>query len=203
MKKINRITLILRKYSLEEALMIAEEANRYPDCFNLEITTNTEDWDKIVSEITGRHYENITVGAGTVLDMQLLKTAIDAGSQFVLAPVTMSKEMLDHCKEKDVLSVPAAFSPSEIYQMYRDGADVIKLFPAADLPERYIKDIKAPLGDIPIMVVGGVNADNVKKYFDAGAEYAGIGSGICDKEELRKGNKGSLVDNLKKLSTLV
>ena len=200
-KEINKITLIIRGYTLEETLVIAKEANKY-NCFNLEITTNTDNWDGIIAEVIRKNYTNIIVGAGTVLNMELLKRAVEVGAQFVLAPITMSKDMLNYCDEKNVVSVPAAFSPSEVYEMYRNGADVVKLFPAVDLPARYIKDISAPLGKIPLMVVGGVNAKNAKDYFDAGAMYAGIGSGICNKEELRNGNHTSVIENLKLLSQL-
>ena len=86
--------------------------------------------------------------------------------------------------------------------MYEGGADIIKLFPAVDLPPRYIKDISAPLGKIPLMVVGGIGVNNLKDYFNAGAQYAGIGSGICNKEELKQGNKQSVVNNLKILSEI-
>lgn len=200
-KEINKITLIIRKYSIEETLAIAEEANKY-DCFNLEITTNTDNWQNIIKEVISKKYNNIIVGAGTVLNMDLLKEAIDSGSQFVLAPIKMDKKMLDYCTEKNVVSVPAAFSPSEIYEMYSNGADVVKLFPAVDLPARYIKDIMAPLGQIPIMVVGGINTENISEYFKYGAKYAGIGSGICNREELKAGDKHTLEDNLLKLSKL-
>ncbi len=200
-KEINKITLILRKYSKEEIVAVAEEANKY-HCFNLEITTNTPGWDESIREVIGRNLENIIVGAGTVLDMDLLKMAIDAGSQFVLSPITMTKEMLKYCRERGVVSVPAAFSPSEIYEMYRNGADIVKLFPAVDLPLRYIKDISAPLGPVPIMVVGGINAGNIREYFENGACSAGIGSGICDREQLRQGNYESLKSNLYELSRL-
>lgn len=200
-KMINKITLIIRGYSLEETLIIAQEANKY-DCFNLEITSNTDNWDKIIKAVIEEKLDNIVVGAGTILNMELLKKAIDVGSQFILSPIMMSKEMLDYCKQNNVISVPAAFSPSEIYEMYEGGADIIKLFPAVDLPPRYIKDISAPLGKIPLMVVGGIGVNNLKDYFNAGAQYAGIGSGICNKEELKQGNKQSVVNNLKILSEI-
>lgn len=186
---------------MEETLIIAQEANKY-DCFNLEITSNTDNWDKIIKAVIEEKLDNIVVGAGTILNMELLKKAIDVGSQFILSPIMMSKEMLDYCKQNNVISVPAAFSPSEIYEMYEGGADIIKLFPAVDLPPRYIKDISAPLGKIPLMVVGGIGVNNLKDYFNAGAQYAGIGSGICNKEELKQGNKQSVVNNLKILSEI-
>ena len=109
-KMINKITLIIRGYSLEETLIIAQEANKY-DCFNLEITSNTDNWDKIIKAVIEEKLDNIVVGAGTILNMELLKKAIDVGSQFILSPIKMSKEMLDYCKQNDVISVPAAFSP--------------------------------------------------------------------------------------------
>lgn len=200
-KKINKITLIIRGYTLAETLMIAEEANNY-GCFNLEITTNTDGWEEMIRAVISKNYENLIVGAGTVLDLELLEKAVAAGSEFVLAPIPMSKSMLDYCKDHDVISVPAAFSPGEIYEMKRNGADIIKLFPAIDLPPRYLKDIMAPLGELPIMVVGGINKNNAKDYFAMGAQYAGIGSGICNKEELREGNRNSLIENLRELAEL-
>lgn len=114
----------------------------------------------------------------------------------------MTKSMLDYCKEHDVISVPAAFSPGEIYEMKIDGADIIKLFPAIDLPPRYLKDIMAPLGKLPIMVVGVIDKGNAKDYFAMGAQYMGIGSGICNKDEIRIGDRSSLKENLKGLAEL-
>lgn len=200
-KTINKITIILRGYTTEQVVLIAEEASKY-NCFNLEITTNSPNWTDSIRTVAAKNYDSLIVGAGTVMNKVHLEDAINAGAQFVLAPIMMSKEMLDICNDHDVVSVPAAFSPSEVYQQYINGADVIKLFPAIDLPVRYIKDICAPLGKLPIMVVGGVNAGNVKDYFAAGATYAGIGSGICDKEELKKGDIHSLRENLQILSAL-
>ena len=71
-KEINKITLIIRKYSIEETLAIAEEANKY-DCFNLEITTNTDNWQNIIKEVISKKYNNIIVGASTEKSRSVLE----------------------------------------------------------------------------------------------------------------------------------
>ena len=93
MKKINKITLILRGYSLEEAVLVAKEVSRF-QCFNLEITTNTSGWEDIISELKRLEFANVPVGAGTVLDEGLLKRAINAGAEFALSPIMMTEQML-------------------------------------------------------------------------------------------------------------
>lgn len=83
--------------------------------------------------------------------------------------------------------------------MVEAGADIVKIFPAADLGPKYISDIQAPLGRMPLMVVGGINAGNVQEYFDAGATYAGIGSGIFDSRDVTEGNAQGLAESIKRL----
>jgi 2-dehydro-3-deoxyphosphogluconate aldolase/(4S)-4-hydroxy-2-oxoglutarate aldolase len=198
---IKKITLILRGYSLEEVLTIAKEASQY-DCFGLEITTNTSGWEEIIHETILQHFPNITVGAGTVLNMTLLEKAINAGAQFVLSPIMMDSEMLETCRRVKIDSVPSGFSPSEIWEMASLGADVVKIFPAARLTPKYISDILAPLGKLPIMVVGGVNSSNVVDFFKAGALFAGIGSGLGDRDKIKSGEISELQENLKNLSEI-
>jgi 2-dehydro-3-deoxyphosphogluconate aldolase/(4S)-4-hydroxy-2-oxoglutarate aldolase len=199
---IKPITLILRGYDAPSIHTVALEADKYR-CFNLEITTNTESVFSSIREIRELNLHNVRVGAGTVLNMEMLVRAYDAGAEFALSPTMMSEEMLRFCREKDIISVPGAFSPSEIKQMLDYGADIVKVFPAARVGPKYISDVMAPLGHIPLMVVGGVNKDNLPEYFAAGAEYAGIGSGICNRAELQSGNTEALQRNLKKLTDLM
>lgn len=202
MKKINEITLILRGFSKEEALLIANEASKY-NCFNLEITTNTPDWENIINSLIEASFNNVPIGAGTVLNTELLNRAISAGAQFVLSPIMMTKEMLEICDNKGIISVPAGFSPSEIWDMRANGADIIKVFPASRLSPKYISDILAPLGKIPLMVVGGINSDNLLEYMKAGAAYSGIGSSFCSHQLLMSGDITELQESLKKFSDII
>ncbi len=198
---INKITIILRNFDIESAKLIAHEADQY-DCFSLEIALNSANAFDEIKAIKDMHQKNVMVGAGTVVNMELLKQAKEAGAEFVLAPICMTEEMIQYCKENNMISVPGAYSPSEIQQMKVFGADVVKVFPASSVGPSYFEAIMAPLGHIPMMVVGGINAGNVNDYFSAGIDYAGIGSGICNKEELMNGNISSLVENLKHLNEI-
>lgn len=201
MKKINEITLILRGFSKEEALLIANEASKY-NCFNLEITTNTPDWENIIKSLIEASFNNVPIGAGTVLNTELLNRAITAGAKFALSPIMMTKEMLEICNKQGIISVPSGFSPSEIWTMHANGADIIKVFPASRLSPKYISDVLAPLGQIPLMVVGGINSDNLLEYMKAGAVYSGIGSGFCSHQSLMSGDVAELQESLKELSRI-
>ena len=132
------------------------------------------------------------VGAGTVLTYEEAVEAIEAGAAFLLSPTVFEKRILDLCRERGVVSVPGAFSPSEIRQSFLDGADIVKIFPAGRLGSRYVSDIQAPLGKMPLMVVGGIGTSNVQEYFAAGASFAGIGSGIFLKEDILNENEEGL-----------
>ena len=88
--------------------------------------------------------------------------------------------------------MPGAFSPTEIKKSFEDGADIVKVFPAARLGSRYLSDIAAPLGKMPLMVVGGIGTANVGEYFAAGASFAGIASGIFDKQDILNQNEAGI-----------
>lgn len=201
MAEIQRITIILRGYDRASIQRVAREADQY-HCFSLEITTNTENWCDAIADVRTMNLKNVTVGAGTVLDMELLKQAKAAGAEFALSPIIMTQQMLEYCRNNHIASVPGTMSPSEVQQMKVWGADVIKIFPAARLTPKYFSDIMAPLGHLPLMAVGGVNAGNLQEFFQAGADYAGIGSGICDRKALMAGNVDGLRENLKMLADL-
>ena len=117
--------------------------------------------------------------------------------------IMFSDEIFAEAKAAGVITVPSAFSPSEIQLMMDKGADIVKVFPAGQLGPDYIKAVQAPLGKLPLMVVGGVNADNVQSYFDKGATYAGIGSGIFDPKDIQECNSANLAASIKNLEAKV
>ena len=124
-------------------------------------------------------------------------------ADFVLSPVTMSYEMLDYCRLNNIVSVPGAYSPSEIYSMADGNADIIKIFPASTLQMDYFKAVQAPLGKLQLMAVGGVNPDNVEIFFKNGVQKVGIGSGIGHREDMESGNFDEfrvIIDKLSKVN---
>lgn len=193
-----KVTVILRGYETDQVLCVVEQlvGTRVN---SVEVTSNSPQAMQSIAAARKEFGSEVHIGAGTITDLDLAKRAVDAGAEFMLSPIMFTKEMFDYAKQNDVITVPAAFSPSEVVKMFDMGADIVKVFPAGQLGPEYIKAVQAPLGKLPLMVVGGVSTQNVQSYFDKGAAYAGIGSGIFDPEDIRACNKDNLAAAIKRL----
>ena len=200
MKDFPKVTVILRGYTYPQIRTVVKNlvGTRLR---SVEITMNTpgalEAIEKISQEFSGRGL----VGAGTVLTYEEAQASIAAGAAFLLSPTVFGKPVLDLCHEKGVISVPGAFSPSEIRQSFLDGADIVKVFPAARLGSKYLSDIMAPLGKMPLMVVGGINTGNIGEYFSAGAAFAGIASGIFCKDDILRQDEDGIRKSIAAIDT--
>ena len=195
-KDFPKVTVILRGYTYSQIRTVVKNLIG-TELKAVEITMNTPGALDCIQKISEEFGDKILIGAGTVLTYEEAQQSIEAGAAFLLAPTVFSKEILDLCKEKGVVSVPGAFSPSEIYRSFEDGADIVKVFPAARLGSKYLTDIQAPLGKLPLMVVGGVDTGNLEEYFRAGASYAGIASGIFNKDDILQENEVNLKESIK------
>jgi 2-dehydro-3-deoxyphosphogluconate aldolase / (4S)-4-hydroxy-2-oxoglutarate aldolase len=150
----------------------------------LEITMETPKALSIIEKTVDTFGEDLLVGAGTVLDAETARVAIMAGSKFIFSP-TVNTETILMTKRYGVISVPGAFTPTEILHAYEYGADVIKVFPAGSVGPGYFKNVAGPLPHIPLMPTGGINLENAKDYIRAGAVAVGVGSSLVDpKKEL-------------------
>lgn len=197
-ENLSKITIILRGYTYEETRTIVEVLSK-SKINSVEITLNTQGAKEILKKIIAEYGDRMTIGAGTVVTKQDLLDVIKIGVKFVLSPVIWDKEMFDICKENNVISIPGAFTPSEIYQSFQNGADIVKIFPAGVVTPKFFKDIMAPLGPLKLMAVGGVNEKNVTEYFASGAGYAGIGSGIFNKEDVVNKNYERMAEQVRAL----
>ncbi len=144
----------------------------------VEITINSPNAIELIHEVSKWMRDEILIGAGTVLDADTAQSAIDAGAKFIISPST-DIETIKITKQNDVVSIPGAFTPSEIVSAYKHGGDIIKVFPARPGPD-YIRDILAPLSHIPLMPTGGVTLDNIQGFHKAGAVAFGIGSALVN-----------------------
>ena len=145
----------------------------------LEVTMTVPGAVDLIAEIAPKLPDGVLVGAGTVLDAATARRVIDAGAQFVVSPV-FSREVLDECHRADVPSMPGCFSPTEIFDAWKAGADVVKVFPATALGPTFFKDIRAPLPQLKLMPTGGVSIENAGDWIRAGAVAVGIGSALLD-----------------------
>ena len=129
--------------------------------------------------------ERVEIGAGTVIDVNDVIMAKDAGAAFMISPNT-SKDVIELTKKFRLVSIPGAYTPTEICNAYSWGADFVKIFPITGKPEDYLKAIKAPLKHIPMLAVGGVTPENAAQVLRAGAEGIGVGSNLVKAADVAK-----------------
>lgn len=150
----------------------------------LEITMNTGDAPKIIRSLRLEH-PDLNVGAGTVLELDDLQRALDAGASFIVTPI-LNEEVIAYCVKNEVPVFPGAFTPTEVYKAWKYGASAVKVFPASQFGPSYLKELKAPLNTINLLPTGGITLDNMETFFKAGAMGLGMGSTLFDKNLLSK-----------------
>ena len=153
----------------------------------IEITMNTQAAKEIIRFAADKYKGQLNVGAGTVCNTDELDMAIRAGSQFIVTPI-LDPDVVRTCVSKNIPVFPGAYTPTEIYQAWKLGASMVKVYPATSLGPEYIKDVKAPLNKIKLMPTGGINLDNIQTFIKAGADGLGIGSQLFDKTLIKDEN---------------
>ena len=129
--------------------------------------------------------DKMHIGAGTVLTEEQVLLTKAAGGKFIISP-DADIDVIKKTKEMDLISIPGAFTASEIKQAYKAGADFVKLFPITQMGPDYVKAIKAPLSHIPLLAVGGVDISNMNEFLEAGVCGFGIGTNITNKRMIEE-----------------
>ena len=159
----------------------------------IEITFSVADAPTCIAQVREKFGGRVLLGAGTVRDARKASDAIAAGACYIVAPNT-DFEVIKLCNERDVAVVPGALSPTEIETAWRAGADCVKLFPAGIVGIPYLKAIRAPMPDVPIMPTGGVDVANAADWLRAGAVALGVGSKLVLKDALASGEYARITD---------
>ena len=123
----------------------------------------------------------VSVGAGTVLSEHEVEIAAGAGAELIVSP-NADANVIRRTKELGLVSCPGAMTPTEIVAAHQAGADFVKLFPAEQLGTAFIKAMQGPLGHIPLLAVGGADADNAADFIKAGARGIGVGGKLVDQK---------------------
>ncbi|MFA5546888.1 MAG: bifunctional 4-hydroxy-2-oxoglutarate aldolase/2-dehydro-3-deoxy-phosphogluconate aldolase, partial [Sphaerochaetaceae bacterium] len=152
-----------------------------------------EDTVETITSLKTLFGNDMLIGAGTVITTEQVKAASGAGADFILAPNT-DREVIELAKSMNLVAIPGAFTPSEIMTAWNAGADIVKLFPAANLGIPYIKAIRGPINHVPLMAVGGVDETNIKAFLDNGYMSCGIGSNIVRNDLIRAGRFKELAE---------
>ena len=137
----------------------------------------------------------MTIGAGTVLNAESAKKAMDVGSDFLFAP-SSDREVLDYCAKNSIKFIPGVLSPSDVSLCLSYGYNLLKLFPANVFPLNYIKSLKGPFPTTEYIAVGGVNADNCKSFLSSGFIGVGVGSNLFPKELIANNDWEAIKQNI-------
>jgi 2-dehydro-3-deoxyphosphogluconate aldolase/(4S)-4-hydroxy-2-oxoglutarate aldolase len=144
----------------------------------IEITYSTPGAEEVVNSLDKHYGDEIILGMGTLNKPEQVQGAQKAGAKFIVSPIC-EKTLVQAMVSSGLLVMAGALTPTEIVQAYRLGSDVVKVFPGSLVGPGYIKALKGPFPEIPVMPTGGVNLDNIQDWFDVGVIAVGAGSELC------------------------
>lgn len=192
LKKIAEIGLVpvIRAESKEEAVRVIDAiaAGGLPI---VEVTMTVPGAVSIIDAIHRRD-PSVVVGAGTVLDPETARACILAGAQFIVSPA-LNLRTIEICRRYSVAVMPGALTPTEVVTAWEAGADVVKIFPCGAMGgASYIKSLKAPFPQIPLMPTGGVSLKTAGDFIRAGSLALGVGADLVDANAIREGDWSTL-----------
>lgn len=153
----------------------------------MEVTFTVPHAPRVLEQVADRLGSKILLGAGTVLDAATARTAMLAGAEFIVSPV-VNTEVIACCRRYSKLSMPGAFTPTEILAAWEAGADVVKVFPSEITGPAYLKAVRAPLPQVRLMPTGGVNLETAADYLRAGACALGVGGSLVEAKAIAVGD---------------
>ena len=140
----------------------------------VEFTLTSRGAVEALRRFAARMPAGVTLGTGTVLEPETADAAIDAGASYLVSP-TVGLDVIERARRRGIAALPGAFTPTEILRAWRAGADAVKLFPASVGGPAYLRAVKAPLPEVPLVPTGGVGLEEIGRYLDAGALAVGLG----------------------------
>ncbi len=185
-----KIIAIIRGVSKEKLLPLAnalyQGGIRLVECtFDASGKVSNEETASYINLLSKNFEGKMFVGAGTVLSEEQVLLTKNAGGKFIISPDT-NANVIKRTREENLVSIPGAFTPTEIVTATSYGADFVKIFPAVSVGSKYIKAVLAPLSNVKVLAVGGVNADNLDEFFSVGIYGIGVGSEIILKDALKR-----------------
>ena len=159
----------------------------------LEVTMNTPGALSMITRFRKRYEGRLRIGAGTVLNDQMARDAVDAGAEYLISP-NLDEAMVRYGQAAGLEVWPGTMTPTEIVRAHQLGVSAVKVFPMGSLGLSYLKEIRAPLAHVPMMVTGGVTLDNIQDFLKAGAFAVGIGGNLVSKQLIANGDFKQMED---------
>jgi 2-dehydro-3-deoxyphosphogluconate aldolase/(4S)-4-hydroxy-2-oxoglutarate aldolase len=168
----------------------------------VEITMTVPGAIGVISQLA-KKYPDLIVGAGTVLDAETARSCLDAGARFVTSP-GLVPDVLEFTIGSDAVAIPGALTPSEVIAAWKAGADLVKIFPCSVIGgDAYIRSLRVPLPQIPLIASGGVNQLTARDFIFAGASALGIRSELTPREALQTRQKQWIYELARRFTSIV
>jgi 2-dehydro-3-deoxyphosphogluconate aldolase/(4S)-4-hydroxy-2-oxoglutarate aldolase len=179
---------IARGLPLEQAANCADVCAKTKLKF-IEVPLNTANSAAVLKNLCEEGKKRgLIVGAGTVITQQDAQTALDCGAQFIVSP-GINAGVVKTCIQKYVPCIPGALTPTEIMQVSAMGAAAVKVFPVSAMGGvQYIKELRGPFKNIPLLACGGVKAENFQDFFNAGCDFVSFGASVFSVSDMESGN---------------
>ena len=187
------IVPVVRAASSQQAMRAAEAvcAGGIPI---VEVTMTVPGAIDVIAQLAKSVGKDVLVGAGTVLDADAAQRCIDAGAEFLVSP-GFELATVQWAKQQGKLMMAGALTPTEVIAAWKAGSDFVKIFPCGAVGgAKYIKALKAPLPQVPMIPTGGVNLDTAADFIQAGADALGIGGELVSAAALRSGNLDAITE---------
>ena len=176
---------ILRAASGDVAVPVAE-ALLLAGLPVVEITMTVPQAIAAIGAVAKRFSGKLLLGAGTVTDGATAKRAIAAGAEFIVTPCLV-RDVIEAAHNANVAVLPGALTPTEVFEAFRSGGDMVKVFPVQSVGgAAYLRALRGPFPDIPLVPTGGVTLENIGAMFKAGAAAVGVGSELISQDALAR-----------------
>jgi 2-dehydro-3-deoxyphosphogluconate aldolase/(4S)-4-hydroxy-2-oxoglutarate aldolase len=193
---------VVRASSAKQAMRAAEAvcAGGIPI---VEITMTVPGAIEVIAQLSKSMASEVLIGAGTVLDAATAERCIDAGAEFIVSP-GFDFETVKFAKRAGKLMMAGALTPTEVIAAWKAGSDFVKIFPCGTIGgAKYIKALKAPLPQIPMVPTGGVNLTTAADFILAGAAALGIGGELVSASALESGDTAPIVEAAQEFVSIV
>jgi 2-dehydro-3-deoxyphosphogluconate aldolase/(4S)-4-hydroxy-2-oxoglutarate aldolase len=196
------IVPVVRATSAKKAIAAAE-ALATGGISIVEITMTVPGAVDVIAQLAATSSKDVLIGAGTVLDAETARQCFDAGAQFLVTP-GLDLETVKAARDADKLIMAGALTPTEVITAWKAGADFVKVFPASAVGgASYIKALRGPLPQVPLVPTGGVNLNTAADFLKAGAAALGIGGDLVTAAALNSGDTKPITELSKMYLTIV
>ncbi|MCP4716928.1 MAG: bifunctional 4-hydroxy-2-oxoglutarate aldolase/2-dehydro-3-deoxy-phosphogluconate aldolase [Deltaproteobacteria bacterium] len=166
----------------------------------IEVTMNTANAPALIKELCRASHGRFTVGAGTVLNLQELHAALNAGATFIVMP-TLVTDVTARCARDQIPVFPGALTPQEIHNAWSAGATMVKVFPSKFFGPSYFSEIRGPFQDVKLLACGGITPKNIGSYIACGAAATSFGASIFKPTWITASAWGQIETTIKELIT--